>query len=534
MQARVLFKQSLAIASDLPEAKQALETCPPDPPSRLRVEVRDWALGLDWLPPAADGSAQVVFRILRKRRGAPEHYADGETLAETDSPFFEDRTAEPGEQYAYIVVSRVGGLESSTAAISSPIWYLPPVQNLRVESRDGEVELAWEIPEKATGAKVVRKIGAPPTGPGDGESLPNDKHRATDRGLGKELVYHYAVYAQYRIGEGVARTSKPVFASTKAVERVVVLDDLSAERTRDGRVRLAWTPPLSGVVKILASSSPTPVVPASLLDDATTSALAGRWIDDCAGGQTFDIPPPVWSTCYYTPFVSRSGRWTAGKMAIISTIEDPKELCMSRINSTNRLLLRWQWPDRLVQCMVVAAPGEGPANLGAKDSFRFDVHKEDYDRTGSCIVTIPPAEGAWRIRVFGVHPHGSSFDLSPGVDLTAEVVLTSTLAEVAVRYRIKKHWLPGKKWTLELETDPPGSTVPPTVLVAHSRTTPISVDDGAVVARFPTASDGAKFPIERRADLASGGFRLFIDPAAATNGFAPVRFIAPEGAGPRL
>ena len=57
-------------------------------------------------------------------------------------------------------------------------------------------------------------------------------------------------------------------------------------------------------------------------------------------------------------------------------------------------------------------------------------------------------------------------------------------------------------WSVTFRTDPPGTVVPPMVLVAHPRTVPLSVDDGQIVARFPAGRDGTLFPIRTSVSFA--------------------------------
>ena len=48
---------------------------------------------------------------------------------------------------------------------------------------------------------MVRKCGSPPAGPRDGERIAASLDQAVDSGLREDQVYHYAIYAIYRMAD---------------------------------------------------------------------------------------------------------------------------------------------------------------------------------------------------------------------------------------------------------------------------------------------------------------------------------------------
>ena len=75
---------------------------------------------------------------------------------------------------------------------------------------------------------------------------------------------------------------------------------------------------------------------------------------------------------------------------------------------------------------------------------------------------------------------------------------------------------------------------PRTALVAHPRTLPLSIDDGAIVAEFPAARDGATFPISSGIDLAKQRARVFADSRTGAADLPPIRLRHPEAGGTRV
>ncbi len=68
--ARTLYRQSLAIAADLPEAVAGLGRTPPDAPIVLDARVLGDRIQLWWTPPPPDGLGPLTYVILRKRGSA--------------------------------------------------------------------------------------------------------------------------------------------------------------------------------------------------------------------------------------------------------------------------------------------------------------------------------------------------------------------------------------------------------------------------------------------------------------------------------
>ena len=135
--ARSLYRKSLDIAADLPDALAGLNRCPPDAPTGLEMQVLRDRVRLSWTPPPPDGLGPLTFAVMRKRGGLPQHPGDGTRIAEVSACEFEDRHLKPGETISYAVLAKRGEAESMTAVAVGPLVYLPDVQDVRVEPRRG-------------------------------------------------------------------------------------------------------------------------------------------------------------------------------------------------------------------------------------------------------------------------------------------------------------------------------------------------------------------------------------------------------------
>jgi hypothetical protein len=72
------------------------------------------------------------------------------------------------------------------------------------------------------------------------------------------------------------------------------------------------------------------------------------------------------------------------------------------------------------------------------------------------------------------------------------------------------------------------------VLVAHDRVVPLSVDDGEIVAHFPSGSDGSRFPVRIPPELSRHNARVFPDPIVEPDALVPIRLRHPETGATRV
>ena len=119
--ARSLYRQSLAIAADLPEAVAGLKRTPPDTPTSLDAQVLGDRIRLSWTPPPPDGLGPLTFVVVRKRGGALEHPGDGTRIAEVSTSEFDDMHVAPGDTVGYAILSKRGSVESVAAISLGPV-----------------------------------------------------------------------------------------------------------------------------------------------------------------------------------------------------------------------------------------------------------------------------------------------------------------------------------------------------------------------------------------------------------------------------
>jgi hypothetical protein len=230
--------------------------------------------------------------------------------------------------------------------------------------------------------------------------------------------------------------------------------------------------------------------------------MDGNWLSTAGPDHAFDRGPGGSALVYYTPMLSWAGGWTVGRTAAFSDVPDPSDLRAVRAGKPGRVSLRWRWPPGVARTRIVYRAGKAPFGPDDPEARSLTVEEAEYARSGSTSLAVPPGEdGAWHVAVHGVSMVDGREVVSPGLDPSARTVVPGPNSEVAVSYEVRSR-LFGRTWSVSFRTEPPGSAIPPTALVAHPRTVPLSVDDGEIVA--------------------------LADPQADPEGRPPIRMLHPE------
>ncbi|HZW33686.1 MAG TPA: hypothetical protein VFF52_23395, partial [Isosphaeraceae bacterium] len=554
--ARNLYGQSLAVVADLPEALAGLRRTPPDPPTALDARVLGDRIRLLWTPPPPDGFGPLTFVILRKRDGALQHPGDGTRIAEVSTAEFDDIHVAPGETVGYAVLSKRGGAESIGAISLGPLVFLADVKDVRVDAREHEIELSWLPPRGVAEVRVVRKRGMPPANPRDGDRIAAAPDHALDRGLDQGQVYHYGIYAIYKMADGRLYPSPGVVVAAQPEPPVAPLDAPRLVQEPSGRVRIDWIEPARGSVRILRTAAPLPLPPGTRLTAGEAEALEGVWLESITPDRAYDPDPPLTGACSYTPLTGWGQTWTLGHGATLGRVADPSDLRATRAGGGLgsslggiRATLRWRWPAGASAAVVVARQGAPPQGPGDPMATTALLTRAEYDRHDCWTISLPSGPsrdtgvgpsrseaGPWHLRVYSISERDDARSFSPGLEPTAATILPEPRPELAVTYLLSRPWLPipGLPWSITLRTEPAGSVLPPLVVVAHPRAVPLSADDGQIIARFRAARDGARFPIRAPFNLSRYGVRIFTDPTIPPEELPPIRFRHPETGSTRV
>ena len=435
--ARELYRRSLALAADLPDALSGLERCPPDTATDLTAMYVDDRVVLRWSPPSPDGLGPITFVILRKPENALAHPTDGVRIGEVLNPEFVDPDVTPGTSVSYAVLTKRGKAESVAAVAVGPMFLMGEVRDLHAEPRQREVDLSWTPPPNVAEVRVARKRGSPPKTPLDGEYVASTLSQAHDSGLEPDRIYQYGVFAVFRTPDGISTASRGVFVSALPHTPVRTLDAPTLTTEADGRVALRWVEPSRGVVKIIRTNRPFPYEPGTRLTPVQSASLDGEWITVATPDSAHDSPPSF-GAFYYTPLTSWGGAATVGHSVAHSCVLDPSDLRAARIGGSGgggRVHLRWRWSPHGSQSLVVCRQGIPPTGPDDPEAVVETVHEADYSRIGYHALTLPPGEnGPWHVAVYALSNVDGEMLTSPGLDPSARTVVLAPNQEVTLSY----------------------------------------------------------------------------------------------------
>jgi hypothetical protein len=230
-----------------------------------------------------------------------------------------------------------------------------------------------------------------------------------------------------------------------------------------------------------------------------------------------------------------AGVLTVGHAVSYSCVPDPSDLRATRVGNSGRIHLRWRWSPQGSESRVVAKGGTPPTGPDDPEAIGATVHEGEYSRQGYFSLNLPAgASGPWHVIVYAVATVDGMRLFSPGLEPTARTIVPGPHPEVTVSYTFRRPKFPGRRWSLTFRTEPAGAAIPPTALVIHPRTVPLTADDGEIVEAFPAATDGASFRGGARVNLSTQRARIFADPRLDPDSLPPIRLRHPESAGTRV
>jgi hypothetical protein len=515
--ARTLLRKALTLVADSPEAERAMHSCPPGPPAGLVVETDPAGVSLRWAGPPPDPLGALTYRVRRATGADAKLVGSAPILIESGETLCRDQFAPSGVSLWYAVTTVREGIESLTSATAGPVVLLREVSDLRLESTTRAVSITWTPPPSARSVQVRRTStsGGPPA------EIACAQGRALDEGVEPDRPYRYTIRVVYPPTEpgGPPRLSNGLVVEAFTASRPMPVMDLDLKAQADGSLRVGWEARGAGRVSLYRLDRPPGIPPgqpitAEALDRLSAVALPHQYED-----HAIDPDPSRFAASHYLPVTSWNGTATAGRAALWLSIPDPSDLRVARSVHPGQVLLRWRWATGAGSSLVLARSGGPPEGPEDDRAIRFEVAESDYAREGRMRLTLPPDQpGPWHLSVRSVIRVDGRTTISEGADPSSRLVLASTQPVVQVSYQIHRPGFPGRAWRVSLRTDPPGREIPPTALVSHARTVPLSVDDGDIIDHFPATRDGASFRVRGDAarHLAEGGgqsrVRLFVDP----------------------
>ncbi|WP_150250408.1 hypothetical protein [Nocardiopsis deserti] len=223
------------------------------PPRGVEARVDGRSVVVSWQPsPTLAGS--VTYRVTR--RTGRDGSAREALVGELSGSEITDTGAPVGAEARYAVVAVRGGTGVSEEASSAPVMIAPEVSSLRVRAGERSVSGSWQAPAEAVRVEVLRGVGAPPRGAGDGVRVETDGSGFCDTDVEMDVEYHYRVRAVYVTSNGHARGSAGLVRRASPGPCPEAVRDLSVVPDGGADFRASWTRPSRGKVVLRVGEEP--------------------------------------------------------------------------------------------------------------------------------------------------------------------------------------------------------------------------------------------------------------------------------------
>ena len=444
-----------------PAVDVAIERCRPAPAGGAVARVDGDRVIVSWRPsPATAG--RISYRVTR-----------GDTVvAETAGTCTATDPRPPGgTPLVYRVLCLRDGNAADRSADTGPVTVLPDVTELELQGGSDAITGRWRLPDGAAGVVVSRRHGT-----ADESALPGTHATSfTDRDVRPGDSYEYRVRARYRLDDGSTALSQGARATAGCQEVPVAVTDLRAEFDGD-EIVADWTPPARGEVELLELRQGEAVP-----DRAVVPAARARRHGTALRATGYGV------TGHLRSRANTPGRrlvllpvTVLGELAAIGAAHEldarhggVRSLRVLRLGEAVRLT--WEWPPGATEVRVVWRTAVRPSGPTDPQASFVDVTRVAYDSRG-VEAKVGPGEH-W----FGVCTVVGSPEPSFGPLVLAR---ESTPGEASYRVRRTGLLPTRRRWILVVE-GPPGSDLPPVVLLARTGLRPMNSGDGEVLLRLP-------------------------------------------------
>jgi hypothetical protein len=396
-----------------------------------------------------------------------------------------DAAAPSGVALTYAVWTLRNDEPSQAACTTPPVAVLRAVRNLELVPGEDVVEVRWELPEGASGARVTRRQDGRAGRPRQARTSLRDQEVRTG------VTYEYSVESEYRLADGTVAHGPEVRGQVRPQEPPRPVRDLAVAVEDDAMV-LTWSPAGHGEVEVRVLDAAPTVRPGAVVRGAERARLgrAPRLIGTRRDGQLRMALPEDGRRHWLLPLTIVDSVVVAGVAAEYdSRLPAVAELRADRLG--NQVQLRWRWPPRASEVLLLSRTGTPPTGPDDPAATRKRISHAVYQRSGA---TVAAAGGEQWIGVCvtaytdGSPVHGPMVMVSATVptELTYEIQRMSGFRNRNVR-------------RLVVSGDG-GERLPGVRVVARVRLPPLSPDDGIELAAFP--------PPEPDAPALAGEFRV--------------------------
>ncbi|HEU0088125.1 MAG TPA: hypothetical protein VFQ77_10825, partial [Pseudonocardiaceae bacterium] len=489
-QARALETQDVEAAAELyvqvvrlcqdRESESALRRCRPAEPPRAAARVEGERVHVEWEPsPARVGD--ITYRIVRQAPG-PAAGAESVVAASTPSLGVTDPAAPAGVPVSYGVWTLRNDEPSSRATTTAPVVVLRQVQDLELLPGAGAVELRWQLPAGASGARVRRsEDDAPRRGPATATTTSrHDGDGFRDTSVRTGVTYTYQVEAEYRLPDGAVRHAAGVVGQIRPQPPPQPVHDLALQLAEDS-VLLSWTPPPRGEVQLRVLDEAPQVRPDALLARSAVQRLGAplRALEPTEPGTLRAAVPADGRRHWLLPLTIVENVAAVGHpVEYDSRLPLVTDLRAERLGPQVRLT--WRWPPRAVEVRVSAKAGGPPTGPDDPEASSWRVTHARYEQAG-CHTAVPGADCWFSVCVAA---------FSDGVPVFGPMATVRMSAPREARYEITRIGRLRHRNHRRLSVTAKAGPLPAVQVVARARVPPLEPGDGLEIARFPAPGSG--------------------------------------------
>ncbi|BEL04074.1 hypothetical protein Q0Z83_022650 [Actinoplanes sichuanensis] len=465
--AELLTEAVREAADDTDLAGRLRMLAPPAVPSARVGAASGDHVTASWTPsPARTGG--VAYQVVRTRQRPAGSATDGEVVGRTDGNEIVDSRPPAGDDLYYTVFATRSDGVWSPGTSAGPVTLLPEVTDVSVTADETSVRVGWQARSDATRVTVARA---------DGSLVACSRGGFTEEGLQPGREYRYLIRAGYDAGNGRVIESTGVTATAMPQQAPRAVPDLVVEPLPGqdpGRLRLAWTAPAAGTVRLRsAPHRPRWQRGAELTEtelDGYGSELVAR-AEPASDGRFALTVPMAQGRIFVTAFSVGAGRAVCGPTVSVTNTAPVARLRARRIGTQVRL--SWEWPPGigLVRVRWWSEGAEGHVE-------ETDCWLRSYRDDGG--LEIPAGSGAVHVSVATVSR-----------DTEGEAVGSPVSVRVAgtgmrVRYRfVESNRLFRRRTRIEVSAEQVCPLPELIVVQTAGRIAPLRPDQGTTVARVP-------------------------------------------------
>ncbi|MGV1004893.1 MAG: hypothetical protein ACOYEV_09035 [Candidatus Nanopelagicales bacterium] len=493
---------------------------------------------LQWSQPP--GAQHVTYRVVSSEYSPPPSPERGLLVAAVSSPEIVDGRAFQQAVRYYRVWANTGASREDAVA-AQPVLVaegaiVSPVQEARVEERDGQVIGRWNVPPGADRVDVYRHAPGAPFSPANllRPRRPDDRQEEgfVDRNAQPGALCEYSIYVRATVADesGTSQLSAPVTFAIQLPANPEAVTDLRAVDRLEGQQSvfdLAWTRPPHGRVDVYLTETPPerglelrPLAAASL----ATTVLTGHALINHPATRLGNVMfiegvawPESWYRAYVTPVTVAGGLVQVGTACSFARLDLVRDAVVRERVDTQVVVFAWPAGAASVAA-VITAPGQPlPANAERAQQ----ISSQEYDRNGGMLLQLPggPVDvhlvpRAWESgRVIEGEPVRVHH---PGV---TRLHYKFAQQQVERRRGLRRVWEPvGARSVYVLAEQALPQTVA-FVLTHNPQRLPLSADDGTALAgeTMPALTAGEHFVMTLPPNLPPGFVRVFAecaDPSA--------------------